>query len=153
MAIRVHEGLKPRRRINLGTFGDDPGGAGFMAQDEMWPGGLVGNVADSDRVMQQRNADMLAGRPTRAITGPLPSADWDAFFGSLQRKGENAAEHRMNFNPQLAGRGPGQGVGQLGFINSDTGLTEHPLAGLGSSPSLQGLGIAASRLNKYNRRY
>jgi hypothetical protein len=115
----VHAALQPSNRINLGTFGPEPKAdpAGYMAEDSAWPGGLVGNVADSDRVMQQRNADMLAGNPTRSINGPLPSADWDAFFGAMQRKESNAENHGLNFRPNIAGHGPGEGIGQLGFIN------------------------------------
>jgi hypothetical protein len=150
----VHAALQPSNRINLGTFGPEPKAdpAGYKAEDSAWPGGLVGNVADSDRVMQQRNADMLAGNPTRSINGPLPSADWDAFFGAMQRKESNAENHGLNFRPNIAGHGPGEGIGQLGFINGQ-GLTEHPLAGAGMHPSISALQNAASRINNPNRRF
>jgi hypothetical protein len=156
MAHRVHQALRTGSAINLGTFGPTakeagrPDPEGFMRQDALSPGGMVQNVADSDRVMQQRNADMLAGRPSRSPFGPLPDASWDAFFGALQRKESNAADNNMHFNPQLAGHGPGEGIGHPGFRAPGSGMTVHPLDGLGAFPSVQGLQSAADR---FNRRY
>lgn len=152
----AHAALRPGKPISLGTFGPtkheagiaDP--EGYMRADAQSPGGMVQNVADSDRVMQQRNADMLAGHPSRSPFGPLPDASWDAFFGALQRKEGNAADNHMHFNPQLAGHGPGEGIGHAGFRAPGSGMTVHPLDGLGAFPSVQGLQSAADR---FNRRY
>ena len=147
----AHAAVKPSRRFNY-SFGDDnrPDVEGFLREDAENPGGLMGNIAASDRVKQQRNADMLAGNPTRAIGGPLPDTAWDAFFGALQQKEENAQKHNLRFRANLAGSGPGEGIGHLGFINAQTGMTEHPLDDLGMQPSVSGLNAAASRLNRFN---
>ncbi len=145
----VHNGLKPGRKFNLGTFGPGASGdeAGFMAQDAAQNDNPLGrNIAAAARVQDQRNADMLAGKPTRMLGGPAPDMAWDGFFGALQQKGEQAEKHGLRFKTELAGHGPGEGIGQLASRNAQ-GLTEHPLAGLGRAPSIEGLQGAAQRIN------
>ncbi len=147
---RVHNGLRTGAAINLGTFGPDPKAdmAGFKREDEAAynDNPLGNNIAAMAQVQDKRNADMLAGNPTRMLGGPAPDSAWDAFFGSLQQKQARANEHGLRFGVNLAGNGPGEGIGQLASRNAE-GLTEHPLAGLGAHPSIEGLQGAAQRIN------
>lgn len=142
--------MRPGPAQHIGSFGPGvdqrPDAAGFMADEAADPGGLSSNINNAMRVQRQREADTLAGRPTRAITGPLPDMAWDSFFGALQKKAETAGQNNMKFGVNLAGNGPGTGIGQLGFINSQ-GMTEHPLQTT-NFPSVQGMQTAADRLNK-----
>jgi len=153
MAHLVHQGLRTGRAINLGTFGPKPGEggrpdmAGYLAEDEANPGGHVGNVNAALNVQRQREADTLAGNPTRAVGGPLPDMAWDAFFGAQQQKEKNAENHNVRFHTDLAGHGPGQGIGQLGYVDNTTGMTTHPLAGAGAHPSIEALQNAANMIN------
>ena len=123
---------------------------GFKAADDAASkdNPLGRNIAAAMKVQRQRETDTLTGaNPTRFIGGPLPDMAWDGFFGAMQQKEERANEHGLRFRANLAGNGPGEGIGQLASRNAQ-GLTEHPLRGLGASPSIQGLQSAAQRINK-----
>lgn len=136
------------------SFGGGPKAdvAGFQAEDAAAPSGAVANLQAALRVRQQRDSDMLHGNPTRAVGGPLPDMGWDAFFGSLQQKGERADDHGLHFKADLAGHGPGEGIGQLA-IQRPNGMVEHPLLDAGVStnslagPQVKGLQEAANRIN------
>ncbi len=151
---RVHGAARTGSPIHLGTFGPDPEAdmAGFRADDSAAynDNPLGNNIAAMAQVQDKRNADMLAGKPTRMLGGPAPDSAWDGFFGALQQKQGRAQEHGLNFRANLAGNGPGEGIGQLASRNAQ-GMTEHPLAGLGMTPSIDGLKAAASRINQNAR--
>lgn len=152
----VHQGLRPGPAQHIGQFGPAidrlQNAPGFAADEAADPGGLSSNVNNALTVQRNREAAQLAGQPTRALGGPLPDMAWDSFFGALQKKAATAASNNMGFRADIAGHGPGTGIGQLGFINSQ-GLTEHPLQTT-NFPSVQGMRAAADRLNRYpNRRF
>ena len=67
--------------------------------------GLGQNIADAQQVREQRLADELNGQQDRAIGGPLPDPNWDAFFGALQRKQDEANDAGMNFKVGLGNFG------------------------------------------------
>lgn len=146
----VHAALRTGAARMLGTFGpDNPVDLpGFMAEDTAAnaDGGLGRNIAAMAKVQDQRSADTLAGRPTRMLGGPAPDARWDGFFGSLQQKTERAADHGLRSRVDLAGHGPNEGIGQLASRNAE-GMTEHPLATAGFSPSVNALRTASTRIN------
>ncbi len=149
----VSAGLKPGRRINMSWGGGNQGPdvEGFKAADDLASDGnnaLGRNIAAALKVQRQRETDTLTGaNPTRFIGGPLPDMAWDGFFGAMQQKEERANEHGLRFKANLAGNGPGEGIGQLASRNVQ-GMTTHPLRGLGRSPSIDGLKSAAQQINK-----
>jgi len=52
-------------------------------------------------------------RGGRNIGGPLPSKAWDAFFGAIQRKGQEVEDAGGTFNVDLVGRKGTSGIGSL----------------------------------------
>lgn len=140
--------------VDQAQFGADQGAVGLPDQNGDMAGAASRNLAAAMRVREQRIAgDMdIHGTPNRAIGGPAPDQNWDAFFGSLQQKDDQAANHGMHFRADLAGRGPGTGIGHLGVEGPD-GHVEHPLDSLSTqNPSLAGLRTAANRINFLSRR-
>lgn len=140
-----------RRTVNLGTFGEEKRGpdvSGFLAEDAAAGTGdpYMDNLAAALTVQRNREAMQMAGdNPRPNVGGPLPDMGWDAFFGSLQAKEARAGQHGLRFNANLAGNGPGQGIGHLAIRLPD-GTSDHPLDTLGDSPSLAGLRMAATRI-------
>ena len=149
---RVHEGLQPSSRTNL-WFSDprpkaDP--RGFLADEaEQSPyGALVNNLSAVKQVRDQRLEYDLTNDPRRGgISAPLPDMGWDAFFGRLQQKEQKAEDYGLKSRMDIAGRGPGEGIGHLASRNAE-GMTEHPLDSLGNRPSLLGLRTAANTINR-----
>lgn len=136
----------------IGSFGDGPSKAdvgGFLA-DQPSSSGPVDNLAAALDVQQNRRNAELHGQPTRSIAGPLPDMAWDSFFGAMQKKEQSAGDHGLRFKANLAGNGPGEGIGTLGSTQPN-GIVDHPLSGLGANPSMEGLQAAANTVNRNAR--
>jgi hypothetical protein len=155
---KVHNAMTGGRVHNLGTFGDEPKAdpKGFLQEQDQAASGPVANLQAALNVRQNRMDADLHGQPTRSISGPLPDMAWDAFFGSMQKTGDNAQRHGLRFKPDLAGSGPGTGIGTLG-MKTPSGIVEHPLedAGVSSNPlagpQISGLQQAAHRVSQISR--
>lgn len=86
------------RQINDHSFGD------------------MQRVEDTRQRMYQDDLDtnpLGIMRGGRNIGGPLPDRAWDAFFGAIQRKGEDVENAGGNFNVDLVGRRGTSGIGTL----------------------------------------
>lgn len=151
----------PRRRqqpggstsyINMGTFGDAADTKGFFQDQakEQVGSPAVQNLANAMKVRDQRVAASLQNPGTPFVSAGNDMA-WDSFFGGLQHTSELAAEHGLKSRVNLAGTGPGTGIGTLGFQRADDHV-EHPLNALDpQSPSIAGLRSAANRINRFSR--